>query len=305
MNKLAGWLTLLLLLVSPVDLFAQMNGPLETVEDGRLSVSAASSYQFKSDVNSGGDVSVSRYFLMIGGSAPISDKVGLGFHLTYDLEDYNFSTLKDFAVPNPWNKIDRVGLDTRLAYKVTEKWNLSIGPVVQYAGERGADFGDSLMYGGIISASYRANSDLVVGFGAGVFYRLEETRVFPSLFLSWQITDQLRLGNSYRLGPTGPAGLELTYLIDKSWEAGLGGGYRSSRFRLDKDGPVPNGIGENDSWPVYARLSRKFGQKLNIDLYGGAAFGGKLRLEDSSGHEISSVSYNTAPLVGLALTSSF
>ena len=81
MNKLAGWLTLLLLLVSPVDLFCPDDRPLETVGGGRFSVSAASSYQFKSDANGGGDFSVSRYSLMIGGSAPVDDKIGLGLDL--------------------------------------------------------------------------------------------------------------------------------------------------------------------------------------------------------------------------------
>jgi hypothetical protein len=157
------------------------------------------------------------------------------------------------------------------------------------------------MYGSMIAASYRASRNFMIGLGAGVYYRLEETRVFPSLFISWKITDRLHLGNSYRLGPTGPAGLELTYILDKNWQLGVGGGYRSRRFRLDKNGPIPDGIGEDDSWPVYVRLSRKLWRTVNIDLFAGAAFGGKLRLEDSGGNEINSLSYNTTPLVGLNL----
>ncbi len=292
---------LLLLLAHPAFLFAQMMAPLETGQGPRYWASAGSSYQFKSDVTGGGDFSVTRYSLMAGGSAPINDKIGVGAGLTYNFEDYNFSNLKGFPVANPWNQIDRVGLGARLSYKVGENWTLHAGPIVQYAGERGANFDDSLMYGGIIAATYRASRDLIIGFGAGVFYRLEETRVFPSLMISWKITDRLRLGNSYRLGPTGPAGLELTYTFDKKWQLGVGGGYRSSRFRLDSTGPIPSGIGENDSWPVYARLSRRLWQTVSIDLFAGAAFGGKLKLDDTGGHEINSISYNTTPLVGLTL----
>ena len=296
---------LLLLLMNPGALFAQMIGPLETPRGVGLTASAASSYQFKSDATGGGDFSVSRYSLMLGGSAPVNDRIGLGLGLSYDFEDYNISNLKGFPVSNPWNKIDRVGLGARLTYKLGDNWGLHVGSIVQYAGERGADFGDSLMYGGMISASYRVGRDFLIGFGAGVYYRLEETRVFPSLMISWKITDRLRLGNSYRLGPTGPAGLELTYVIDKNWQLGVGGGYRSSRFRLDSNGPIPSGIGENDSWPFYVRLSRRLWQTVSIDLFGGAAFGGKLRLEDRGGHEINSVSYNTTPLAGLTLRAFF
>lgn len=297
----ATWAALLLLLANPLTLFAQMIGPLETEGGVRFTASAASSYQFKSDATGGGDFSVLRYSLMVGGSTPLDDKIGIGVRLTYAFEDYDISNLKGFPVANPWNKIDRVGLEARLTYKLAENWGLHVGPVVQYSGERGADFGDSLIYGGMIAATYRASRNFTIGFGAGVFYRLEETRAFPSLFVSWKITDRLHLGNSYRLGPAGPAGLELTYVIDKNWQLGAGGGYRSSRFRLDSTGPIPSGIGENDSWPVYVRLSRRLWQTVHIDLYGGAAFSGKLRLDDSGGHEINSVSYNTAPLVGLNL----
>ena len=160
-----------------------------------------------------------------------------------------------------------------------------------------------------MAASFRPGTgqilDFIIGLGAGVFYRLEKTRVFPSLIVSWKINDRLHLGNSYRLGPAGPAGLELSYKLDENWEVAAGGGLRSSRFRLDKNGSTPGGIGENRSWPVYARLSRKLGSALHLDLYGGAAFAGEIKLQDSSGHDINSVKYNTTPLVGFNLRAIF
>jgi hypothetical protein len=74
---------------------------------------------------------------------------------------------------------------------------------------------------------------------------------------------------------------------------------------LDRDGSTPGGIGENSSWPVYARLSRKLGSDLYLDLYGGAAFGGKMKLQDSNGNDIRSIDYNTTPLIGLNLRAGF
>ena len=301
----AGGVILLLFLAAPADLSAQMGGILEGAGGARLTFSAAPSYQFKSNVTGGGDFSVSRYFLSVNSSTPVSDRMRFGASLSYEFDDYNISNLNGFSTPNPWDKINRVGLGTRLGYRVGENWNLIFGPFVQYSGEQGADFGDSLMYGGILAASYRASPNLFFGFGAGVFYRLEETRVFPAFLVSWKITDRLRLGNSYRVGPAGPAGLELEYLLDRNWELAVGGGYRSYRFRLDRDGPVPSGIGQNNNWPVYARLGRKLGRNIHFDLYGGAAFGGKLSLEDRTGHEINSANYNAAPMAGFTLWAAF
>jgi Domain of unknown function (DUF6268) len=156
-----------------------------------------------------------------------------------------------------------------------------------------------------LSAVYRANPNLSIGFGAGVFYRLKETRFFPSLIVSWKITDRLRLGNSYRLGVTGPAGLELSYKLDDNWEVAAGGGNRSSRFRLDENGSTPGGIGENSSWPVYARVGRKLGSVFRLDLYGGAAFRGSMKLQDLNGNDIHSIDYNTTPIVGFNLGAGF
>jgi hypothetical protein len=103
----------------------------------------------------------------------------------------------------------------------------------------------------------------------------------------------------------GPAGLELSCKIDERWEVAAGGGRRSSRFRLDKDGPSPGGIGESKGWPVYVRLSRKLRSGLHLDLYGGATFAGKMKLQDNSGRDIRSIDYNAAPLLGFNLRAHF
>ena len=303
--KPAGWALLVFSLLIPANLFGQMASPLVIGESSRFSASASSSYQFKSNLDGGGDVSVSHYGIGFGGAAPLTGRVGVGVRMSYDRAEYSFSSPNGFPVRNPWGQINRLGLTMQAGYQLNDQWSIGGGPVLQHAGEDGAKFDDSLMYGGIVSAVYRANPALTIGFGAGVFYRLTETRVFPSLLVSWKITDRLRLGNSYRLGVTGPAGLELSYKLDENWEVATGGGRRSSRFRLDKEGSTPDGIGENSSWPIYARISRKLGSVLHLDLYGGAAFNGRMKLQDSSGNDISLVDYRTTPLLGVNLRAGF
>ena len=292
-------------LASPEHLFGQMANSRTRNEKARFSAAVSSSSQFKSNLDGGGDVSMTHYGISGGGEIPLTDRTRLGITMSYNREEYDFSDRSAFPMPNPWRHINRVGLGTRLRYQLSEQWSIGGGPVVQQSGEEGANSGDSLMYGGMVAAVYRANPDLMIGFGAGAFYRLEETRVFPSLIISWKITDRLRLGNSYRLGTAGPAGLELSGKIDENWEAAVGGGHQSSRFRLNKDGSTPGGIGENSNWPVYARLTRKLGTMTHLDLYGGAALGGKMTLQDSRGNDLRSINYNTAPLLGFNLRAEF
>ncbi|MBA4419046.1 MAG: hypothetical protein C0392_14245 [Syntrophus sp. (in: bacteria)] len=298
----------LFLLTSPGGLFAQETGDSpfkETSKKTTVLFDAMPIYQPETHVSGGGSFAVARYFISANAANKVNDKITLGLGLTYEFEDYNFTRLAGFAVPDPWHKIHRVSMAGRLTYKVNRNWGIFFSPTVQYSGEEGADFGKSLLYGGTIGASYAASPDFIVGIGAGVFYRLEETSLFPTLIISWKITDKLRLGNSFRTGPAGPAGLELGYTLDSDWRVAFGGGYRSYRARLDSNGPVPNGIGQTRAVPIYLNLTRKLGKGFRMDLYGGAVFGGNLRLEDRNGNRIDSASHNTAPLLGMSLSTAF
>jgi len=90
----------------------------------------------------------------LSGSIPLADGLGLRTSLSYDREEYNFSDRNAFLMTDPWTQIDRIGLSMRLRYTLTHQWTIDAGPVVQYAGETGVEFDDSLMYGGIITAVY-------------------------------------------------------------------------------------------------------------------------------------------------------
>ena len=80
---------------------------------------------------------------------------------------------------------------------------------MDFAGASGAETGESLSYGAVLSAAYAFGPDLMVGLGAGVFERLDQSEVFPYVVIDWKINDRLRLTNPFRAGPVGPAGLEL------------------------------------------------------------------------------------------------
>jgi hypothetical protein len=47
------------------------------------------------------------------------------------------------------------------------------------------------------------------------------------------------------------------------------------------------------------------GRDLKLDLYGGAAFNGEMRIADRNGNELGSDDFETAPIVGLSVTLTF
>lgn len=296
------FIMLLPMLVQPSPLHAQERAD---TGDVRFSLTALGSYQFGSDVDGGGDLSVARYNVNAEVVGRIDNNLRIGIGLTYEFDDYDFSGLTDFAVAQPWGDVHRFGISVPIFYSIDSNWRLFLSPSVQWSGESGAKWGDAVAYGAVFAVSHSFRPGLVLGLGAGVFSNIEKTTFFPYIAVNWQINEQLRLINPFRTSPAGPAGLELAYAFNRNWELGIGGAYRSYRFRLDEDGPLPNGIGESKTVPVYARLSYSLSRDFRIDLYGGATFSNKLRVDNEDGDEIYRTKYDVPPLVALSLTARF
>ncbi len=278
---------------------------VNAAEKIKFSFEASPIYAPKTHVSGGGNITLTSYMATAKASMQVNETVNAGLGLSYEFDDYNFTPLTTFAVADPWNKIHKVGVNGRIRYSLSPKWGLTFAPMVQYAAEEGAHFGRSIIYGGAAGATYTSSPNFTIGLAAAVFYRIEETVLFPTILIDWKINDRLRLTNPYRMGPAGPAGLELGYKLGNNWEIALGGGYRSSRFRLSQSGPVPGGVGQTNAVIGYLNLSRHMGKHFYMSLYGGAAFAGSIRIEDRTGERIDSTSYSTAPIMGLILAASF
>lgn len=272
---------------------------------GSASVSAGYLHEFGTAVSGGGDLGISRAFVAADAMGTAGPKTLLGLGLSYDREEYTFSGPSGFAARAPWGTIHRVGLSPTMVGSVSPDWRVLVAPSIGHAGEEGANPGDSLVYGAAVSATKTIGPDLSLGLGAGAFRQLERWRVFPFLSVRWRIGDRWRLSNPLRVGPAGPAGLELSYVIDGNWEAAAGGAYRSYRFRLEEDGAVPGGIGEIRGVPLFARLSRTWRHGWKADLFAGVVLGGKLSLENGRGDTVDSASFDPAPLASLIVTRKF
>ena len=280
-------------------------GPPGGAPMGSASVAAGYLHQFGTGISGGGEFRISRAFFTADVSGTTGSTTVLGLGLAYDREEYTFSGPSGLEAPAPWGTIHRIGFTPSILHSISPCWRILVAFSVGYAGEEGADPGDALVYGAVLSATKTLGPDLSLGLGAGAFRQIERWRVFPFLSVRWRINDRWRLSNPLRVGPAGPAGLELAYSLDGNWEAAAGGAYRSYRFRMDEDGDVPGGIGENRGIPLFARLSRTWRHGGRADLYAGVVIGGKLGIENGQGDRIGSASFDPAPLAGLYVTRKF
>ncbi|MGH8620264.1 MAG: DUF6268 family outer membrane beta-barrel protein [Burkholderiales bacterium] len=268
-------------------------------------VSVTPVYQGKAGLDGGGDYSAGTLSVRAGVSRDLAGGHRAGVTLNYEVTDYSFSSPASFGGAAPWGTVQRYGIATPLIYSVNNDWSVGFSPSADWLRENGADSGDSLSWGAIVSANRRFADGNRIGFGLGVYDRIEKTLVFPLLLVDWRFNDRWRLVNPLPAGPTGPAGLELDYRFDRDWTLGLGAAWRSVRFRLSDTGPTPGGVGGERGAPVFLRATRSFGDGVALHLYGGVVLAGQLRVEDGSGNILRKVDFDPAPLVGATLSARF
>jgi hypothetical protein len=229
--------------------------------------------------------------------------VGVGLSLDY--ERWNFSGIDGLAGIDLWDEIIRPGISIPIVYSTASQWRLMVIPSLEFSGASGAETGESLSYGTVLSAMHAFGPNLMLGLGAGAFDQLDEWEVFPFLAIDWKITDRFRLSNPFQAGPAGPAGLELIYTPTDRMQLGVGGANRSYRFRLDDSSAVADGIGETEFWVAFLRVGWQLGQKWQIDLNGGALIDGKISIDDEDGNDLGETDTDTAPFVGLTVRGQF
>ena len=123
--------------------------------------------------------------------------------------------------------------------------------------------------------------------------------------IDWKISDRWNLNNPFPGGPTGGAGLELTYAVTTNFKVSGGAAYRSYRFRLNNSGPYAGGVGQNRFIPVYAKFSYAFDRTTILDLYTIANVGGSITATNINGNTALSTNYKTAPAIALNLIKRF
>ena len=98
------------------------------------------------------------------------------------------------------------------------------------------------------------------------------------------------------LGP----GVFLEWKPAEQFIVSAGARYEKLRFRLSEDGPVPDGVGEDRSFPLAGSASYCFTDNATVTLLTGINLFGKLEIEDSNGDRIDKENYDPNLFVGAA-----
>ena len=287
--------------------FASAQATAQGLPPGTTATSASLSavFLFDTDLDGGGNFSWGSVRGAGSMLRQFTPQIAAGMSVSYEYQDWTFTDPAAFGGAAPWQNINRPRLAGTFFYTPTPDWIFGFIPSVGWSFESGASTGDALEYGAVVTAAKVFSPSLTLGLGAAVFHQIYETKVFPFPVIQWQIDEHWKLTNPFEAGPAGGAGLELTYGFNDRWEMGAGGSYRSYVFRLSQDGPVGNGIGQNNFVPVFLRVSYHAGKQFQLDLYAAALTGGKLTVKNASGNDLSNDSYKTAPALGMTLQTRF
>jgi len=314
MNRIRLLITLLLLfsVSAPATLLGQeqdtgVRPPYAGAPSGWKSFARGGAvYQFDTDLDGGGSYNAARFTIQAGSGYSWDSQTNLTFALGYSYDGYDFSGGSGFGAMKPWKDINSLSFGVPLRFGLDDHWTAFFIPSIQSTGESGASFNDSLTGGVIGGFSYRFSDTLTIGPGIGVVSQIEEsTTVFPILIIDWKITDNWSLETGRGLGATLGPGLTLNYEPSKMWRFGIGGRYEKLRFRLDKKGDVPGGVGEDTSFPLFVSGTYTVSPKTSISAIGGVELDGELKLEDKNGRTLKRESYDTGVFLGLTFSTRF
>ncbi len=283
--------------ISISDSFSQVS------KQSELNIGLTANYEHgvDTDIDDGGEVSINRYSIRANASSHINDRIGLDINSSYSFTDFNFSGNSGFAELNPWKGINKAGLGFRFKYSLNPEWSISAGPLIRYSGEQGADFSDSLTYGGLAGFTYSPSRNFFVGTGVYISSRLEDDVIaYPGLIMNWMVSERLRVstlltGVKSELGPR----VQLNYKITDNIDTAISAGYEFNRFRLDDDGVANDGIGDVKILPLWASIGYEISKYIRLELYSGFGFLGELELEDRNGDRLLKEDFDTMVFVGL------
>lgn len=264
-------------------------------------------YQFESDIeDNNGGFAAHRLFIQPGVTYAPDRTKSFTLAVGFGLDDYDFSGDTGFGAQRPWDDIYSLRFSTPIRYARGQNWSFFVVPTLRFTGESGVDIGDSLTGGIFAGFAYRFSDRLSIGPGLGVISQLEDdASVFPVLLINWKITDTISLETGRGLGATLGPGIALHWQVSEQWRVSLGGRYEKLRFRLEDTALAPNGIGQDESFPIYLGATYSFSPSVRLSLIGGYETSGELQLEDQNGNVLENHDYEGVPFIGFSFSYRF
>lgn len=259
-------------------------------------------HTFSSDLSDAdGSFAVSRVGVGLQMLFPVFETAQIGVGINAKRWEYDFEDafVFDSVDGDPWQGINDFDLTLSFSKQINEKWSYFFGGSVQSSAADGADFSDSISAAGFGGATYAFSDTFSLGGGVIVRQPLEDdVEVVPVITMDWKLAEEWRFTIAPNVGRR-LAGL--VYTPSDAFEIAFGGGIEYNSFRLDDEGPAPEGVGRYRRVPLGIDLTWNISQQVSLSGYGGVMLFQELTLDDSEGERIEQEESDLAPFAGIGL----
>ncbi len=283
---------------------AQTSEPTEPLAEpaDRLDVvlHAGGTFDLSADFDEG-DVSVSRLNSGIDliFKLPEDALFILSAESEYSWYDFNDAIGLLAGTDDPLDQTNSFGFGAQIIVPINERWTAFGGGRVRWSYEEDADVSEGLTVAGTAGASYKFDNGFTLGIALYAASRLEDdARFFALPTVDWNINDQ------WRLKSTGPK-LRLSYSPTDPLTWFAEGGWESREYRLDDNGPAPDGVLRDDRIAVEAGVVWKPNEHFELTAAAGVVVYNEYEFLDSTGTELSEEDADAALRLRLGATFRF
>lgn len=263
-------------------------------------VRGGATYQFPTKLDGGGSFNTSRSVLDVGARYGFTHELSATLSASYGYDPYDFSSDVTIGGVAPWTELHTMRISLPVIWDATPQWRALVVPLFRMQADTPAAWGDSMSGGAMAAFSYAFSKNLRLGPGVGVVSEISQRpTIFPMLLIDWQVSDRFALTTGRGLGASLGPGIQGVYSVRKHVDLTLGFRFERTRFRLSEASGLPGGVGEDQSFPVFATF-RVGPQWAFVALVTGAEFAGKLSIEDESGDFSAERRYKPSAFVGVA-----
>jgi hypothetical protein len=272
-------------------------------EATRLTIEVDGLFMKSSELSNGagGEVALQRGSWKASLATELSEDTVLGLQLGAEASFYDFggSTGLVPGADDPFNDLYRTSLGASLYSQSSASLGWFAGIDATLAGEDEADLGDAAILGGVAGLRYSDGDDRSVSLGIAVLEKLEGSPwVFPYLGLD------VLLGEGTRLTFEGSRG-SLSQDLGEKWRLNLDGSYELRQYRLNPDGPLPDGVFRDDQILVSLGIERHDPGGLGLELKVGGSVWQELDVRDSGGNPVGLSEVEPTAFVQLGLSLGF
>ncbi len=255
-----------------------------------FTVTASGTVTDRADLDDGpGDLRISRALLAVEAGLDLGERRSLTVGLGAERSWYDFKNATDLhASGDPFGDVTDAELFLRYSAPFNDSTTWFGLAAIGIGAEDGADISDSFIYTGSLGFVTKVSESFSWGVGILVRSQLEDDAlVLPIPQIRWAIDDKWTL-ESQR------AGLRLDYAHSDALSYGVQAEYISRSYRLDDNGPIPDGMATDRRVPISVYAEYQPAPTFSIGAAIGASVYSNIELLDSNGDDINDDDIDTA-----------